>query len=116
MTLKLQDQIAGAKFLQSLAYVDKDNIGIYGHSYGGYMAIMAMFKASDVFSAGVSGAPVTDWSLYDTYYTEKYLAHPAENAQGYEQSSVFPYIDTYNGDPFDLSRNGRRQRFVYPHH
>ena len=96
--VEIADQISGVKYLQSLSFVDKDRIAIYGHSYGGYMALMAMFTASDYFSAGVAGAPVTDWRLYDTHYTERYLAHPNDNAAGYEKSSVFPYIDGLKGD------------------
>ncbi len=95
--VEVQDQIAGVKFLRSLPQVDPERIGIYGHSYGGYMTLMAMFKAGDYFKVGVSGAPVTDWSLYDTYYTEKYLDHPKENAQGYIDSSVFPYVKGLKG-------------------
>jgi len=90
--VEVDDQITGVKYLHDLPFVDKDRIGIYGHSYGGYMALMALFKAGDYFKAGVSGAPVTDWLLYDTHYTERYLNHPKVNADGYEQSSVFPYI------------------------
>ncbi|MGJ8693541.1 MAG: DPP IV N-terminal domain-containing protein [Thalassotalea sp.] len=89
--IELEDQITGVKFLQTLPYVDKDNIGIYGHSYGGYMAIMAMLNAEQYFSAGVAGAPVTDWLLYDSHYTERYLSHPDDNQQGYKLSGVFPY-------------------------
>jgi dipeptidyl-peptidase-4 len=95
--VELNDQIRGVEYLRSLPYVAADKIAIYGHSYGGYMAIMAMFKASDYFAAGVSGAPVTDWALYDTHYTERYLGHPAENAQGYTDSAVFPYVDGLKG-------------------
>lgn len=95
--IEVKDQIAGVKYLHTLPFVDKDRIGIYGHSYGGYMALMTMFKAGDYFKAGVSGAPVTDWLLYDTHYTERYLNHPKANAIGYEQSSVFPYISGLNG-------------------
>lgn len=96
--VELQDQIRGVEYLRSLPYVAADKVAIYGHSYGGYMAIMAMFKAADYFAAGVSGAPVTDWALYDTHYTERYLGHPADNAQGYTDSAVFPYIDGLKGD------------------
>lgn len=95
--VEVDDQITGVKYLHSLSFVDKERIGIYGHSYGGYMALMSMFKAGDYFKAGVSGAPVTDWLLYDTHYTERYLNHPKVNAEGYEQSSVFPYIAGLNG-------------------
>ncbi len=95
--VEIEDQITGVEYLRTLPYVDPKKIGVYGHSYGGYMAIMAMFKASDYFAAGVSGAPVTDWTLYDTHYTERYLGHPAQNAKGYQQSSVFPYSDGLTG-------------------
>ncbi|PCI60680.1 MAG: S9 family peptidase [Gammaproteobacteria bacterium] len=96
--IEIKDQITGVKYLQSLPFVDKKRIGIYGHSYGGYMALMAMFTAGDYFCAGVAGAPVTDWMLYDTHYTERYLDHPKNNSNGYQQSSVFPYIDGLKGD------------------
>ncbi|MBU1308378.1 MAG: S9 family peptidase [Gammaproteobacteria bacterium] len=96
--VELRDQIRGVEYLRSLPYVAADKIAIYGHSYGGYMAIMAMFKAGDYFAAGVSGAPVTDWALYDTHYTERYLGHPETNAQGYSDSAVFPYADGLTGD------------------
>ncbi|TDF38284.1 S9 family peptidase [Alteromonadaceae bacterium M269] len=95
--IEVQDQVAGVKFLHSLPYVDKERIGIHGHSYGGYMTLMAMFKAGEYFKAGVAGAPVTDWSLYDTHYTERYMGHPEHNAEGYEGSSVFPYAKDLTG-------------------
>ncbi|MEI5640821.1 MULTISPECIES: S9 family peptidase [unclassified Pseudoalteromonas] len=95
--VEVADQIKGVEFLRTLDYVDPERIGIYGHSYGGYMALMTMFKAGDYFTAGVSGAPVTDWALYDTHYTERYLGHPNTNAKGYEQSAVFPYADGLKG-------------------
>lgn len=96
--VEIADQIKGVEYLRSLPYVDAKHIGIYGHSYGGYMTIMAMFKAGDYFTAGVAGAPVTDWALYDTHYTERYLGHPADNAQGYIDSAVFPYADGLKGN------------------
>jgi len=95
--VEVSDQIKGVEFLRTLDYVDAKRIGIYGHSYGGYMALMTMFKAGDDFTAGVSGAPVTDWALYDTHYTERYLGHPDTNAKGYEASAVFPYTDGLKG-------------------
>lgn len=96
--VELEDQVSGVEFLRTLPFVDPERIGIYGHSYGGYMALMGMFKAGDYFAAGVSGAPVTDWLLYDTHYTERYLNHPNKNADGYEKSSVFPYAKDLSGD------------------
>jgi len=61
------------------------------------MTLMLMFKAPEVFRAGVSGAPVTDWSLYDTHYTERYLDTPQSNAAGYEASSVLPFAKNLKG-------------------
>lgn len=96
--IELHDQLSGVEYLKTLSFVDANNIGIFGHSYGGYMALMAMFKAGDVFKAGVSGAPVTDWLLYDTAYTERYLSHPQTNELGYQLSSVMPYAKDFNND------------------
>jgi dipeptidyl-peptidase-4 len=95
--VELQDQISGVRHLQTLPYVDGDKIGVFGHSYGGYMALLSMFNAGDIFAAGVSGAPVTDWRLYDTHYTERYLGHPAGNSKGYDASAVFPYAPQLKG-------------------
>ena len=89
--IEVEDQLAGVEYLRSLGFVDPERIGIWGWSYGGYMTLMSLFKEPDVFAAGVSGAPVTDWTLYDTHYTERYLGTPQGNADGYEASGVFPY-------------------------
>jgi len=97
-TVEVDDQVSGVKFLRNLAYVDPGRIGIYGHSYGGYMALMAMFKAGDYFSAGVAGAPVTDWRLYDTHYTERYLGNPQQDPDIYIASSFLPYAKNLKGD------------------
>ena len=91
--VEVTDQMAGVDHLRSLGFVDAERIGIWGWSYGGYMTLMSLFKQSDVFAAGVSGAPVTDWTLYDTHYTERYLGTPQDNADGYEASGVFPYAE-----------------------
>lgn len=86
--LELEDQIAGASFLASLPFVDASRIGIYGHSYGGFMAALAMLDGKGVFRAGVAGAPVTDWRLYDTGYTERYMETPETNPAGYEAADL----------------------------
>ena len=91
--VEVADQMVGVDYLRSLDFVDPDRIGIWGWSYGGYMTIMSLFKHPGVFAAGVSGAPVTDWTLYDTHYTERYLGTPQNNAEGYEASGVFPYAE-----------------------
>jgi dipeptidyl-peptidase-4 len=83
--------MVGVQHLRSQDFVDPDRIGIWGWSYGGYMTLMNLFKQPDVFAAGVSGAPVTDWALYDTHYTERYLGTPQDNPEGYDASGVFPY-------------------------
>lgn len=92
---EVNDQKMGVDYLRSLPYVDANNIALYGHSYGGYMALMGMFKAPDYFKAAISGSTVSDWTLYDTYYTERYLGHPEKNAKGYQASSVIPYAKNY---------------------
>ena len=96
-TVEVDDQVAGVEFLRSLDYVDASRIGVHGHSYGGYMTLMTMFKAGEYFAAGVSGAPVTDWRLYDTHYTERYMGNPVTDKAAYDASSVFPYAEKLKG-------------------
>ena len=86
--LEVDDQIAGARYLATLPYVDKDRIGVTGWSYGGYMTLLLLTAPDSPFRAGVAGAPVTDWRLYDTHYTERYMGTPAENASGYAATEV----------------------------
>lgn len=96
--IEVSDQVAGVEFLKTLPYVDAKRIGVFGHSYGGYMALMSMFKAPEHFAAGVSGAPVTDWRLYDTHYTERYMGDPRVDDAEYTASSVFPYAENLTGE------------------
>ncbi|MFH1175828.1 MAG: S9 family peptidase [Acidobacteriota bacterium] len=84
---ELEDQLAGVKYLRSLPFVDAERIGIWGWSYGGYMTCYALANAPDVFAAGAAVAPVTDWRLYDSIYTERYLKLPVDNPDGYRDSS-----------------------------
>jgi dipeptidyl-peptidase 4 len=90
-SVEVDDQVAGVKFLRGLPYVDGEHIGIFGWSYGGYMALLTVLKSPESFAASVSGAPVTDWRLYDTHYTERYMSTPANNAAGYTKSDVLTY-------------------------
>ncbi len=96
--VEVTDQIQGAHWLASQAFVDPARIGVWGWSYGGYLALMLMFKAPGVFRAGVAGAPVTDWSLYDTHYTERFLGRPQDNPEGYAASSVLPHAAGLKGN------------------
>ncbi len=96
-SVEVEDQVTGVNFLRSLPYVDPARIGVFGWSYGGYMALMCMMQAPDLFAAGVSGAPVTDWSLYDTHYTERFLGTPQSNPDGYAHSSVMHYAERLRG-------------------
>jgi dipeptidyl-peptidase-4 len=91
--VEVRDQLTGARWLQSQPWVDAKHIGVFGWSYGGYMTLMLLGKGSDVLAAGAAVAPVTDWSLYDTCYTERYLSTPKDNPQGYTKSSVFSVLD-----------------------
>ena len=96
---EVKDQLKGVEFLKSKPFVDPEKIAIQGWSYGGYMTLMTMLQAEPgTFAAGVSGAPVTDWSLYDTFYTERYMGTPQNNPDGYERSSVFYHLDRFEGD------------------
>ena len=85
--VELADQLKGVQKLAGMGFVDKNRIGIYGWSFGGYMTIYSLLHAPDVFRVGVAGAPVTDWHNYDTIYTERYMGLPSENAEGYRKSS-----------------------------
>ncbi|MGB9334664.1 MAG: S9 family peptidase, partial [Candidatus Acidiferrales bacterium] len=84
---ELSDQRDGVRYLRSLPYVDGARIGIWGSSYGGQMTLHAMFRDAGDFKAGFAGSPVSDWKLYDTIYTERYLGQPAQRVEEYEESS-----------------------------
>ena len=92
-TVEVEDQKAGVDFLRSQSWVDGDRIGVHGWSNGGYMTLMLLAQASDRYACGIAGAPVTDWGLYDTHYTERYMDHPARNAEGYRNGAVFAHLD-----------------------
>ena len=87
--VEVEDQLKGVQMLRRLDWVDPERIGIFGHSYGGYMVLKCLANGIG-FAAGVAVAPVVDWRLYDTHYTERYLGTPQDNPQGYARSSVLP--------------------------
>ena len=87
-----QDQIDAAKWLGRQSWVDASRIGMWGWSYGGYMTAMTLSRGGNVFKAGISVAPVSDWRLYDTIYTERFMWTPQGNAEGYAQSAVLSHV------------------------
>ncbi len=82
------DLVESAKYLQTLSFVDKQNISIWGWSYGGFTSILSMEKGGDLFKAGIAAAPVTHYKFYDSVYTERYMRTPQENPDGYEDNSA----------------------------
>ena len=94
---EIEDQIAAAQWVGSQSFVDAGRIGIFGWSFGGYMASLAMTKGADVFKVGIAVAPVTTWRYYDTIYTERYLQTPQENPQGYDENSPINFADLMKG-------------------
>ncbi len=92
-----EDMIGAAKYLGGLSYVDSDNIGIQGWSYGGYMASLCMTKGADYFKAGIAVAPVTNWRYYDNVYTERFMRTPQENGAGYDDNSPINHVDKLKG-------------------
>jgi dipeptidyl-peptidase-4 len=86
--VEVADQLAGAEWLKRQDYVDPARIAVFGWSYGGYMTLKLLQAAQGTYAAGVSGAPVTRWELYDTHYTERYLGNPATDPKPYEAASA----------------------------
>jgi dipeptidyl-peptidase 4 len=93
-----EDQIAAAQFLGTLPFVDASRIGIFGWSYGGFMASSCLFKGADIFKAAIAVAPVTNWKWYDSIYTERYMQTEAENAEGYKENSPVNFADKMKGN------------------
>jgi len=91
------DQIAAARHFGGLPYVDAARIGLWGWSYGGYVAARTIFVGGSVFKAAIAVAPVADWRFYDTIYTERYMLTPAENPDGYNESSSMAHADSLKG-------------------
>ena len=89
----IDDQVQGAQWLQSLSYVDGLHIGIMGWSQGGFVTLMALTVKDSPFVAGAAGAPPTQWGLYDTAYTERYMSTPQDNPEGYRASDVLNRLD-----------------------
>lgn len=95
--LEVADQVAGVRWAVGAGLADPDRVGVYGWSYGGYMALRCLGGAPDVFRAAVAGAPVTSWDGYDTHYTERYMGTPQDNTEGYEASSALAVAGSVRG-------------------
>jgi len=91
------DQIAVARHLAELPYVDKDRIGIWGWSFGGFMSATCILKGNNVFKTAIAVAPVTNWRYYDNIYTERYMRTPQENARGYDENAPEKMADSLKG-------------------
>lgn len=94
---EVEDQIDAAKVIGSYSYVDASRIGIWGWSYGGFMASNCIMKGADVFKMAIAVAPVTNWRFYDSIYTERYMQTPQENASGYDDNSPINHVDKLKG-------------------
>jgi len=94
---EVQDQIDAAKVIGAYPYVDAARIGIFGWSYGGFMASNCIFQGNDVFKMAIAVAPVTNWRFYDSVYTERYMQTPQENASGYDQNSPINHVSKLKG-------------------
>ena len=95
---EVEDQISAAKKLAERSYIDKNNIGIWGWSYGGFMSTNCLLKGNDIFTTAIAVAPVTSWRFYDSVYTERYMQTPQENASGYDDNSPINYADKLKGN------------------
>jgi dipeptidyl-peptidase-4 len=94
---EMNDYIQVVKYLRTLPFIDSQKIGIAGGSYGGYVVTMALTYGADYFQYGTAGAPVIDWKLYDSVYTERYMDTPQENPKGYKNGSALTYVNQLKG-------------------
>jgi dipeptidyl-peptidase-4 len=95
----LDDQLAGVEYLNTLPYVDPDRIGTDGKSFGGFLTLYALIHAPDVFRCGVAGSGPTDWTYYDTIYTERYMKTPDENPDGYAATELISIAGDIQAEP-----------------
>jgi dipeptidyl-peptidase-4 len=95
--LEVADQIETAKYMGTLPYVDKNRIGTFGWSFGGYLSSLCITKGADYFKAAIAVAPVTNWRYYDNIYTERYMSLPQENASGYDDNSPINHVSKLKG-------------------
>jgi len=112
--IEMVDQMVGVDYLKSQPFVDPERIGIFGWSYGGYMALMAAAQYPGEFAASVAVAPVTDWALYDTHYTERYLSTPQAAPEAYEKGNVLTWANQIR-DPLLLIHGMADDNVLFTH-
>ena len=96
-TVEIEDQITGIEYLKGLSFVDTNKIGIFGWSYGGFMAASLLTRSPEIFKIGVAGGAVIDWQYYEVMYTERYMDTPEKNPEGYKESNVLNYLENLKG-------------------
>ena len=96
-TVEIEDQLAGVEYLKTLSFVDEDNIGVFGWSYGGFMAASLLTRVPEIFKVGVAGGAVIDWQYYEVMYTERYMDTPETNPEGYKKSNVLNHLQNLKG-------------------
>jgi dipeptidyl-peptidase-4 len=96
-SVEVDDQVDGVRWLVQQGLADQTRVGIYGWSYGGYMAALCLARAPETFAVAVAGAPVTSWDGYDSHYTERYMDTPQTNPEGYRESSVLTHAGNMRG-------------------
>ena len=96
--VEVADQLAGLAWLKQQPFADPSKVAVYGHSYGGYMVLKLLQAAPGAYAAGIAGAPVTRWDLYDTHYTEHYMGDPRQLRAAYDKSDAL-HDSAKIGDP-----------------
>jgi dipeptidyl-peptidase-4 len=91
------DQVETARYLGKLPYIDKNRIGIFGWSFGGFMVCSCLTRGNGEFKVGIAVAPVTNWRYYDNIYTERFMRKPQENPDGYDQNSPISHAENLKG-------------------
>jgi dipeptidyl-peptidase-4 len=112
--VEMEDQLTGVEYLKTLPYVDSSKMAVHGWSFGGFMTTSLMLRQPGVFNVGVAGGPVTDWSLYEIMYTERYMDTPEENPEGFKKARLNQYVENLEGDL--LLIHGLDDDVVVPQH
>jgi dipeptidyl-peptidase 9 len=94
--VEIADQVEALEWLaENTDFIDMTRVAVHGWSYGGYLSLMALALRPDVFKLAIAGAPVTNWELYDTGYTERYMDTPERNPEGYRMGNVMTHVDKF---------------------